>query len=75
MRIINNKNLTRREQDIIMQILLGKNKGDIAKTLSVSVSTVKTNVENLYRKFDVHNKVELVIYAIKNKIIDIDTEE
>jgi DNA-binding NarL/FixJ family response regulator len=35
------------------------------------VATIKTNIENIYCKFDVHNKVELVIYLIKNKIVEI----
>lgn len=72
MNMIDRKYLTEREREIVMLILDGKNKRDIAETLSLSVSTIKTNVENIYRKFDVHNKAELIVYVIKNKIVDLE---
>lgn len=72
MNMIEKKYLTEREREIVMLILSGKNKRKIAEVLSLSVSTIKTNVENIYRKFDVHNKVELIVFVIKNNIIDID---
>lgn len=72
MKITEKKILTERELEIVTLILTGKNKREIAKTLSLSLSTIKTNVENIYRKFDIHNKVELIIYVIKNNIIDLD---
>jgi DNA-binding NarL/FixJ family response regulator len=71
MRIVDDKILTKREQQIIMLMLEGKNKREIADILSLSFSTIKTNVENIYKKFDVHNKVELIIYVIKKNIIDL----
>ena len=72
MNMIKNKYLTEREREIVMLILSGRNKRNIAEMLSLSVSTIKTNVENIYRKFDVHNRVELIVYVIKNNIIDLD---
>ncbi len=72
MNMIKNRYLTEREREIVKLILSGKNKRNIAKILSLSVSTIKTNVENIYRKFDVHNRVELIVYLIKNNIIDLD---
>ena len=72
MRILNNNILTKREAEIILQILSGKNKQEIAKALSLSVSTIKTNVEKIYQKFNVHSKTEMIIYIIKNKIVDLE---
>lgn len=72
MNMIKRKHLTEREREIVMLILSGKNNRNIAETLSLSVSTIKTNVENIYRKFEVHNRVELIVYVIKNNIIDLD---
>ena len=72
MNMTKSRYLTEREREIVMLIISGKNKRNIAETLSLSVSTIKTNVENIYRKFDVHNKVELIVYVIKNNIIDLD---
>ncbi len=71
MRIVDNSCLTEREKDIILYLVEGKTKPEIAEFLCLSVATIKTNIENIYCKFDVHNKVELVIYLIKNKIVEI----
>ena len=72
MRIVDNIILTPREREIVLHILSGKNKREIADLLNLSVSTIKTNVENIYRKFGVHNKVSLIVYVIKNKIVEFD---
>ena len=72
MRVVDNKFLTNREKDVVLLILQGKNKRDIAKILCISVSTVKAVVENIYNKFDVHNKVELAVFLIKNNIVDLE---
>ena len=71
MRIVDNNLLTEREKEIILLILEGKTKQEIADSFCLSVSTIKSNVENIYRKFDVHNKAELIVYIIKNKIIEL----
>ena len=71
MRIIDDTLLTEREKEIVLYLLEGKTKQEVAKSLSLSISTIKTNVENIYRKFNVHNKVEFVIYTVKNKIVEI----
>ena len=71
MRIVDNTLLTEREKEIILLILEGKTKQEIADSFCLSVSTIKSNVENIYRKFDVHNKAELIVYIIKNKIIEL----
>ncbi len=69
MRVVDNKFLTKRESDILLLILHGKNKREIADDLCISVSTVKTITENIYRKCNVHNKVELVVFLIKNNLV------
>ncbi len=71
MKIIDNDFLTEREKDIVLFLLEGKTKKEIAKILALSVSTVKTNIENIYRKFNVHNKIELLTFVIKNKIVEL----
>lgn len=72
MRVVDNKFLTNREKDVVLLILQGKNKRDIAEILCISVSTVKAVVENIYNKFDVHNKVELAVFLVKNNIVDLE---
>ena len=75
MKIIDNTILTPREREIALMILQGKNKREIADSLYLSISTIKTDVEHIYQKFNVHNKVEFIIYIIKNKRADIESEE
>ena len=72
MKIIDVSFLKKKEKEIVMLILSGKNKREIADKLLLSVSTIKSNVENIFRKFNVHNKAELIVYVIKNKIVDLE---
>ena len=74
MRITECRLLTQREKDIVLYILMGKSKKEIAERLYLSVSTIKSNVENIYRKLDVHNKAQLIVYIIKNKMVDFESD-
>jgi len=71
MRIVDNSCLTEREKEIVLYLVEGKTKPEIAASLFLSVATIKTNIENIYRKFSVHNKVELIIHLIKNNIVEL----
>ena len=53
-------NLSAREQDILPLILKGLSNTDIGETLCISVSTVKTHITNIYTKFDVKSRYELI---------------
>ena len=71
MKIIDNTFLTAREEEIILFLLEGKTKQYIAERLCLSVATIKTSTEKIYTKFNVHNKIELLVYLIQNKIIEL----
>lgn len=45
---------------------------DIAKEMNVSVRTVEGYRDQLFEKLNIRNKVGLIIYAIKNKLVNID---
>ncbi|WP_107039018.1 response regulator [Brumimicrobium mesophilum] len=62
-------NLTKREQEILEQIAKGLNHHQIAANLVISSSTVRKHIENVYKKMQVHNKVEAIQKGIKNKLI------
>ena len=64
-------NLTKREEEALCLILKGYSNTEMAKCMSVSVHTVKAHIESIYRKFGVHNKVQAVLFAIINKIVDV----
>jgi len=53
--------LTKQEQNILQHLLEDKSNKDIAEALFVSVSTVKTHVNNLYKKLNVQNRKEVKI--------------
>jgi len=74
-KLIKSDMLTPRECNIIIPLIQGATNRQIANELSVSVSTVKTYVEKIYGKFNVHNRLELLIYALKNNIILLDDGE
>ncbi len=57
--------LTKREQEVIALILVGKSNKNMEKELFISSKTVKTHLYNIYRKLKVHNRLQLT-----NKIKD-----
>jgi DNA-binding NarL/FixJ family response regulator len=61
--------LTKRELQILEQISTGLAYHDIAENLSISPSTVRKHIENVYQKLQVHSKVEAVQLAIRKRLI------
>ena len=64
----NDFNLTKRELEILELISKGENYQQIADIIFVSPKTVRKHIENIYRKMQVHNKVEAVQMAAKHKL-------
>ena len=58
--------LTGRETDVIKLLINGKTNFEISKELFISVHTVKSILEKIYEKTDCHNRVQIVIWAIKH---------
>ncbi|WP_290784476.1 LuxR C-terminal-related transcriptional regulator [Halomonas sp.] len=58
--------LTHRELEIIGMLGSGASNGDIADTLFVSEHTVKSHLYNIFRKIDVHNRIQAVNWARQN---------
>ncbi len=65
----NNYELTKREVEVLEQLSKGLNNNEIGDNLHISPGTVRKHVENIYRKLQVHNKVEAVNLAKKEHII------
>ncbi len=61
--------LTNRETEILEHLSTGLNYHEIAKNLIISPSTVRKHIENIYKKLQVHNKMEAVVKGKKYKII------
>ena len=52
----------------------GNSAKSIAGLLGLSVKTVEAHKFNLMRKLDIHNKAQLVTYAVQKKIVTVPTE-
>jgi two-component system, NarL family, response regulator NreC len=61
--------LTKREREILKLLAEGSSVKEIASSLNLSVKTIEAHKFNLMRKLDLHNKAQLVQYAIQKKII------
>lgn len=61
--------LSKRETEILIQLSKGLNYNEIATNLSISPSTVRKHIENIYKKLQVHNKMEAVLKAQKRNLI------
>jgi len=63
--------LTTREREVLKLLAEGNSVKEIAGNLALSVKTVEAHKFNLMRKLDIHNKAQLVQYAIQKKIIKV----
>ncbi len=63
--------LSAREKEVVTAIALGKSNKEIADQLFISTHTVMTHRKNIASKLKIHNPAGLTIYAIVNKLIDI----
>lgn len=55
--------LTAREMDVLRRLVGGASNADIADALAVSPNTIRTHVQNLFNKLDVHSRLEAVTVA------------
>lgn len=67
--------ITRREREVLVLIGEGLMNKEIAEELSISVKTVERHRENIMNKLNLHSRTELVKYAIRKGLIDIDSGE
>ncbi len=67
----NKEQLTIREMEIIQLICQGKTTNEIAEKLFISVKTVETHRANTYKKAQVRNLAELIVWAVKNNYFSI----
>ncbi len=65
------RDLTPREREILTYIAEGFTNREIAETLVISIKTVDRHRENIMHKLNLHNRVELVKYAIEKGLITV----
>lgn len=61
--------LTDRETEILARVAQGKTNREIAEELFISEKTVKNHITNIFKKLNVNDRTEAVVYALKKRII------
>lgn len=67
----NSSDLTPRQKEVLTLLGEGSSNQDIAEKLNISPNTVARHRENIMEKLNLHNRTELVKYAIKKGYIEI----
>ena len=62
--------LTDREMEVLKLVARGMNNRDIAKDLFISENTVKNHVRNILEKLQIHSRMEAVMIAVREKLIE-----
>ena len=63
--------LTDREMEVLKLVAKGMNNRDIAKDLFISENTVKNHIRNILEKLQLHSRMEAVVYAVREKLLEI----
>ncbi len=63
--------LTDRELEVLKLVAKGMNNRDIGSELFISENTVKNHVRNILEKLHLHSRMEAVVYAVREKLLDI----
>jgi len=63
--------LTEREMEVLRLVAKGRNNRDIAKELFISENTVKNHIRNILEKLHLHSRMQAVVYAVREKLLEI----
>jgi DNA-binding NarL/FixJ family response regulator len=63
--------LTDREMEVLRLVARGLGNREIAKELFISENTVKNHVRNILEKLQLHSRMEAVVYAVREKLLEI----
>ena len=64
--------LSDRERDVLVQVVRGLSNKEIADVLCISMHTVVTHRKHITRKLNIHSTAGLTVYAIVNKLVDLE---
>jgi two-component system nitrate/nitrite response regulator NarL len=63
------KQLTGREVEIVQYVAIGLRNAEIASHLSITEPTVKTHLNNIFKKLETRDRVELAVYALRHGMV------
>jgi len=61
--------LTEREKETLQLLAEGKSNKEVARILNLSVYTVETHRSNIMEKLDLHTTADIILYAVRKKLI------
>jgi PAS domain S-box-containing protein len=61
--------LTQRETEVLRLLASGLGTSALARELSISAATVRSHIENIFQKLDVHSRLEAVVVALRSGVI------
>lgn len=64
--------ISKREIEVLNEVVMGLSNEEIGEKLHISVTTVRTHRQNLLQKTGSNNTASLIMYAIKNKLINVE---
>jgi DNA-binding NarL/FixJ family response regulator len=67
--------LTPREREVVQLLAEGKSTKEVAAILGLSTKTAETHRSNIMRKLGIHSVSELVMYAVRNNIVQVQVLE
>lgn len=67
--------LTVREKEMVGEFACGRTTRQVAEALGITVKTVETHRSNIMRKLNLHSVSGLVMYALRNKIISLESDD
>ena len=68
---VSSPRLTDRELEVLRLVAQGKSNREIAGDLYISENTVKNHVRNILEKLHMHTRMEAVMYAVREKLLDV----
>jgi DNA-binding NarL/FixJ family response regulator len=69
------KQLTPRESEIVRNVAIGMRNAEVAARLSLTESTVKTHLTNIFQKLGIRDRTELTRYAIKTGLVTVTAQK
>jgi DNA-binding NarL/FixJ family response regulator len=64
--------LTPREREVVQLLAEGSSTKEVAVTLGLAIKTAETHRSNIMRKLHLHSVTDLVLYAVRNNIVQVE---
>ncbi len=70
-KVVDQVNALASEMEVLKLVAKGMNNRDIARQLFISENTVKNHIRNILEKLQLHSRMEAVVYAVREKLLEI----